>query len=537
MGLSAFWTAIKRPRVSEAPCPPPKHVDYSYDHHHNHRRPNESSPALETGDSSPHHLDAIYDTHHHILPASKGGPKRHPSSPPRIHSPTTSKPAKRGSLWKSHSVSVKPHPASDDIQPTKTVEKRRSFWRSDSKASKAPASPAVRPPHNVSTSWSGPETKGIAYEDTHLLAGATPIKEKRSSLRLSLRRTVSSKSSKNRLSWLAGGAVDSDDEDIPALPPIPTNLKREQLRAQDPGRHFGMTDNTYVPPGTAITSNDLYSIPRLVAKPKPSNRQSLTSIITNRKSATNLEQLRQETKDSTSNSNKRKRRSWFSTHSPTETTLPPMPPLPNASDSENSTVDPSELAFHRFLHNSHHTRPQGVATDYERFLAASHAYDQSVSVSSPTHLLSHSTTRSTAHTSLPTGPAPPIALHPALKRSTYSAPKARRSRASNCRPSVSQDESNKENFDAAGRPFLTAEQQHEWNKLRVLLDDTIKTVSPTSSLEDDDDDDGVLGMVRELSREEDREARFHAEKSRRDREYGYGTWRNDDALARLEFGR
>lgn len=523
MGLSAFWTAIKRPRVSEAPSR--KHSERKSNSHNNHISHNKQtdSAARETGDSSPHHLDAIYDTHHHIIPHTKGGPKRHPSSPPRIHSPT-SKQQKRASLWKSHSVKVKPSPqASDEIQPTKTIGKRRSFWRSDSKAtSKAPA---VQAPDTGLAPLTRTETTGIAYEDTHLFAsssGSTSTKAKRSSLRLSLRRTVSSKSSRSRLSWLGGRVDDSDDEEIPALPPIPVNLKREKSRSQDPGRNLGMADS-FALPGTAITSDDVHGAVQSPTK-KVSNRQSLSSILTKRKSISTLPP-----QDQGSNSNKRKRRSWFSVHSPTDdspdTALPPVPALPG--DSEQTTVDPSEMAFHRFLHNIHNARPQAATSDYERFLVASRAYDDSRP--SPT-LLSHTNSRSTAHTSLQAGPPGSMALHPALKRSTYAAPRARRSRASHCRPQTGQlDESQ-------GHAFLTVEQQHEWNKLRDLLDDTIKTVSPTSSL-DDEDDDGVMGMMREYNREEEREMRHRAQQSRRDRERGYGAWANDDALARLEFGR
>lgn len=522
MGLSSFWTAIKRPRVSETPSR--KHVERTHDLRHNDTP--KDSPALETGDSSPHHLDAIYDTHHHIIPHSKGGPKRHPSSPPRIHSPT-SKEQKRGSLWKSHSLSIKPHhQASDEAQPTKTVEKRRSFWRSDSKATKAPA---VQAPDTAPT-LTRAETRGLAYEDTHLLSANNPttsIKAKRSSLRLSLRRTVSSKSSRSRLSWLGGRVDDSDDdEDIPALPPIPVNLRREQSKAQDPGRYMGMADSDVLP-GTAITSDDLYSTAK--ADKRKSNRQSLTSIITKRKSGGNLSQ-----KDQDTGSNKRKRRSWFSVHGETspDTALPPLPALPHAVNSDQSTVDPSEMAFRRFLHNSHNARPQGPTTDYERFLVASRAYDDS-KPSPP--LFSHYNSRSTAHTSLQQNGAPNPALHPALKRSTYAAPRARRSRASHCRPHTARDDGENE-VPESGRPFLSIEQQHEWNKLRDLLDDTIKTVSPTSSL-DDEDDNGVMGMMRELNRDVERDVHYRSDRSRRQHARGYGTWANDEALARLEFGR
>lgn len=325
---------------------------------------------------------------------------------------------------------------------------------------------------------------------------------------------------------------DSDDEDIPALPPIPANLKREKSRSQDPGRYLGMSDGHYVPPGTAITSDDLYSTAQPVAK-SPKKRQSFSSMISKRKSGTDLQKQEQDT-----SGNKRKRRSWFSVHNPNDnsldTALPPIPALPNATGSEDSTIDPSEMAFHRFLHNTHNARAQGATTDYERFLRASRAYDESMP--SPPYI-SHSNSLSAPHASLPTATVPTMAPHPAtLKRATYAAPSARRSHASRCRPQRQQDEDRPE---SRNHVFLSIEQQHEWNKLRDLLDDTIKTVSPESSLEgvEDDDEDGVIGMVRELNRNEEREARRRDERRRRDRERGYGAWANDEALARLEFGK
>lgn len=94
----------------------------------------------------------------------------------------------------------------------------------------------------------------------------------------------------------------------------------------------------------------------------------------------------------------------------------------------------------------------------------------------------------------------------------------------------------------AGRTLSDSEspgEQREWSKLRHTMNDS---ASPDTSgewnRESDEDDDGVMGMLRELSRDERYEAHHRAEKRRRDREtyLGIGTFENKDALTALEFG-
>lgn len=524
MGLSAFWTAIKRPRFNEPQSR--KHVETIYDQHH------KASPTGDAGNDPAHHFDAIYDTHHHILPTQNSGPKRHPSSPPRIHSPT-SKQNKRQSLWKSPSLSLKPNQA-QDVRRTKS-EKRRSFWRPESKPTTS--APPVREPEVISIVSEDKKAKRRSFwrsgpEDVHLLSDDAPaneLKTKRSSRRLSLRRSVSGKSSRSRLSWLAGGAEDTDDEDIPALPPIPVDIQRQisRSRSKDPGRQLGVGNISVIQPGTAITSDDTHYTAAEAPQVSRNSvkRQSLTRLITNRKSTGNMSQDQ--------SGQKRKRRSWFSVHgsdqSSPDTAIPPVPALPGAIP--KAPIDPSEAAFHRFLHNIHNARPQGAATDYERFMDASRVYDASIPIL-PT--LSHRNSSSTLHAPRPrpVSSAAPTAL-PTLKRATYSAP---RTRASRCRPQKTEEPEVKEPESPSSRGFLSNEQQREWNKLRELLDDSPANVSASDDGFELEDDDGVMGMLRQLKRDEDEEARITYEKKLRDRQRGYGAWANEDALAALEFG-
>lgn len=524
MGLSSFWTAIKRQRFNE-PSESRKHVDRVYDHHHT------IAPVRGADEEPPHHYDAIYDTHHHILPSQKMGPKRHTSSPPRIHSPTTTKQHKKPNLWKSASLSVKPSQQTDSNRTEESV-KRRSFWHHEQKPTTT--APPVRRPDPISNQTSDKKSKRNSFwrsspEEERLTSNGdtskTDLKSKRSSLRLSLRRTNSSKSRNSlRFSFLAGGADDSDDEGIPALPPIPVNLQRQKSRSKDPGRHLSL-GRPVVQPGTAVTSDDVYGISSPSKSSNSVKRSSLSRLITSRKSASDLSQEDKST-------NKRKRRSWFSVHdseSSPDTAIPPVPALPGAP------TDPSDAAFHRFLYNIHNAAPKGVvATDYERFLDASRAFDASIPI--PQH-----TSRRGSHAELLAPKPRPISTSaatalPALKRSTMPPPRIHGSR---CRPMRPETES--EDLDSPTRPFLSNEQQREWNKLREIMDDN---GSPDSS-DMGDDEDGVMGMIRELSRDEehekrarDHEKRAREDKRRRDREryLGVGAFENKDSLARLEFG-
>lgn len=545
MGLSSFWTAIKRQRFSES-SDSRKHVDRVYDHHHT------VAPVQAPGDEPPHHFDAIYDTHHHILPAQNSGPKRHPSSPPRIHSPTNTKQHKKPSLWKSASLSIKPSQQSDALKHENSM-KRRSFWRSEPKTapreikptSRAPAvqqpspiqrpEPVARPAEDSRNAkrnslWRT-TTNTTTTTNADLLptsdAGITDVKEKRSSRRLSLRRTVSSQSSKRnslRFSFLANGAGDSDDDDIPAVPAIPADIERRKSTTKDMGRHLSMNYGGPVQPGTAITSDDVNTS----SQPKLRNslkRQSLSKLMTGRKSFSDLP-----AEDKAGN--KRKHRSWFSVHgseSSPETVVPPMPALPTAS---GATVNPSQAAFAAFLHNVHNAAPKGAhTTDYERFLRASRAFDDSVPTP-PHHSQRNSFSEVHAPRPRPVSTAAPIALPQVKERSPR--------RASRCRPRKADNESTS-TASPTSPSLLSNEQQREWTKLRQLMDDTSSQPSGSDNGEDaHDEDDGVMGMLRQLSRDEDKEYQnaVRNEKRRQDRVryLGVGNFENKDALAALECG-
>lgn len=518
MGLSSFWTAIKRPRFSETESR--KHVETIYNQHH------KVSPTRYEGSEPPHHFDAIYDTHHHIPSGQNSGPKRHPSSPPRIHSPT-SKQNKRQSLWKTPSVSRKPDEMVD-VQRSKS-EKRRSFWRTDSKTSTT--APAVREPEIVRSATDAKKSKRSSFwrqapypQEERLIPSdtgptAADVQTRRANRRLSLHRSTSGKSTRNRLSWFGSRVDDSDDEDIPALPPMPVqHVKRPKSRSIDPGRHLGFGDVSVVQPGTAITTDDVHSTAAPSKRSSNSvKRQSLTRLITsNRKSISDNRELDQ-------SGSKRKRSSWFSSKdgASRNSAIPPVPALPTGSSMPLGHIDPSEAAFHRFLHNMHNAHPQGAKTDYERFLNASRAYDDSIPT--PQHL-SHRNSSSNFHAPRPVSGIVPTAL-PTLKRSTYAAPS--RKHASHCRPRSNGSKTP----ESPDRPFLTDEQQREWNKLREIMDDSPAQVSVAADDDDQYDDDGVIGMIRQLSREEAREAHVKAQARRCEYERGY--WANEDALARL----
>jgi hypothetical protein len=174
MGLSSFWTAIKRPRFSDS-TESRKHVDRVYDHHQT------VAPVSIPTEDVPHHFDAIYDTHHHILPSQNNGPRRHPSSPPRIHSPTTTKQHKTPSLWKSASTRVKPSQQSDGLKHENSM-KRRSFWRGEPKVtSTAPAvqHPALRQADDERKATHRPRDDGERLLLSNNNAGTTDIKTKR----------------------------------------------------------------------------------------------------------------------------------------------------------------------------------------------------------------------------------------------------------------------------------------------------------------------------------------------------------------------
>ena len=527
MGLSAFWTAIKRPRFSDS-SEPRKHVDRVRDNNHT------TAPLRPTGNEASRHLDPIYDAHHHIVPGQSQGLNRQPSSPPRIHTPIDSKQHRKSSIWKSASQDVKPSQASDPVKAVKMEKnmKRRSFWQSEPKSTTT--APPVRQPDPVYPSSRNVEVKKAkrnsywrpeaSFEPERLLsesdAGATDINAKRSSRRLSLHRNPSSKSSRSRnslrFSFLAGGADDSDDDDIPAMPPIPVNLQRQKSRSKDPGRSLGVGG---AQPGTAITSDDTSPNQRNSLK-----RRGLSKLMNNRKSTSDISQDDQ-------SGNKRKRRSWFSvsgSDSSPDTAIPPMPVLPSKTTNIPipSNLDPAEAAFHRFLHNVHNAAPKGaVTTDFERFLDASRTFD--ASVPTPPNL-SHRNSMTEMHSHHP-------ALSGLQKRSTVTVQP--RSRASHCRPT----KLNTTNLAVNRQPSdsESPNEQREWSRLRHNVHDS---ASPESSgewnREEGEDDDGVMGMLRELSRDERYEAHHRAEKRRRDREryLGIGTFENKDALAALEFG-
>jgi hypothetical protein len=398
--------------------------------------------------------------------------------------------------------------------------KRRSFWNHESKA--IPTVPAVQHPalRNADN-----DRKSKHPENDRLLpannAGTTELKAKRSSLRLSLRRTASSQSSKRnslRFSFLAKGAGDSDDEDIPAVPAIPTNIQRHKSSPKDIGRHMSI-----VQPGTAVTSDEVHNT---AAPPKSRNslkRQSLSKLITGRKSLNDLS-----TEDKAGN--KRKHRSWFSVHGSQSSTETPIPPMPALLDASGAPVHPSEAAFHSFLHNIHNAAPKGAnTTDYERFLDASRAFDASV----PSRT---SFSEMHAPRPRPISTAVPTALPQYKERSPR--------RASRCRPRKADNESNS-SVSPTSPSLLSNEQQREWHKLRQLMDDGGSQPSGSDSSEDGredgrEDDDGVMGMLRQLKRDEHREYQdaVRDARRRRDREkyLGVGAFENKDALAALEFG-
>jgi hypothetical protein len=514
MGLSSFWTAIKRPRFSNDTSESRKHVDRVYDHHHT------VAPVDIPNQDAPHHFDAIYDTHHHILPSQNSGPRRHPSSPPRIHSPTTTKQHKKPSLWKSASTRVKPSQQPDGLKHENSM-KRRSFWRSEPKVTST--APAVQHPALRQADDERKANHRTRDESDRLLpannAGTTDIKTKRSSLRMNLRRSVSSQSSKRnslRFSFLANGAGDSDDEDIPAVPAIPANIQRHKSVPRDGGRHLSMI-------GAAVTTDEVH---HTSAQPKSRNslkRQSLSKLITGRKSMSDIP-----LEEDKASSNKRKHRSWFSVHgsqSSNESPIPPMPALPTAAG--GPVVHPSEAAFHAFLHNIHNAAPKGAnTTDYERFLRASQAFD--ASIPTPPRVTSFSEMH--APRPRPISTAPTTALPVYKERS----PK----RASRCRTQKADNESNSSSSPTSPS-MLSNEQQREWNKLRQLMDDQ-PSGSDNSEDGQEDEDDGVLGMLRQLSRDEDREYHNAVRDARRKRDrekyLGVGAFENQDALAALTGG-
>lgn len=400
--------------------------------------------------------------------------------------------------------------------------KRRSFWRSSSQV--VSAAPAVQHPALRQTNDDRNTTHRPRDESDRLLPtnnpGTTDIKTKRSSLRLNLRRSVSSQSSKRnslRFSFLANGAGDSDDEDIPAVPAIPADIQRHKSAPRDGGRHLSM-----IQPGTAVTSDEVH---HTSTQPKSRNslkRQSLSKLITGRKSMSDISM-----EDKTGN--KRKHRSWFSVHgsqSSNESPIPPMPALPNAA---GGPVHPSEAAFHAFLHNIHNAAPKGAnTTDYERFLRASQAFDSSI----PTPPRGNSFSEMHAPRPRPISSAPTTALPEFKQRSSR--------RASRCRPQKADNDSATSTASPTSPSMLSNEQQREWNKLRQLMDDQPSGSDNSEDGQEDDDDDGVMGMLRQLSRDEDREYSnaVRDARRRRDREkyLGIGAFENKDALAALEAG-
>jgi hypothetical protein len=282
-----------------------------------------------------------------------------------------------------------------------------------------------------------------------------------------------------------------------------------------------------------------------VNKSNSMKRRSLSKIMTNRKSTSDIHQ------DDKSGS-KRKRRSWFSaqqgSESSPETAIPPMPALPNKTPSNPpfpANLDPAEAAFHRFLHNVHNAAPKGaITTDFERFLDASRTFD--ASVPTPPNL-SHRNSMAELHSPRPFSSAVPTALPGLQKRSTIAVQP--RSRASRCRPAkitTSNLAANQQPSSSSSDTSPTS--QREWTHLRKPIHDSASPPSSSGSgagdngwnrdAESDDEDDGVMGMLRQLSRDEQYEAHHRAEKRRRDREryLGVGTFENKDALAALEFG-
>jgi hypothetical protein len=202
-----------------------------------------------------------------------------------------------------------------------------------------------------------------------------------------------------------------------------------------------------------------------------------------------------------------------------------MPALPTAAG--GPVVHPSEAAFHAFLHNIHNAAPKGAnTTDYERFLRASQAFDASI----PTPPRGTSFSEMHAPRPRPISTAPTTALPVYKERS----PK----RASRCRTQKADNESNSSSSPTSPS-MLSNEQQREWNKLRQLMDDQ-PSGSDNSEDGQEDEDDGVLGMLRQLSRDEDREYHNAVRDARRKRDrekyLGVGAFENQDALAALTGG-
>ncbi|OQO04201.1 hypothetical protein B0A48_10811 [Cryoendolithus antarcticus] len=438
--------------------------------------------------------------------------------PTQVEPPhTTTKKAKRRSLWRpTDHVDVQEEP-----MPliTEKSMKRRSFWRSQSipaDVKNEPPMPAR--PVQVQQSWDRPTTASTEKLSSHI--------SRRLSIVSITKKATSNR--KSRASWFGGAADDdSSDDDVPAVPTIPTYLAYERRR--DMGNKAGPFTREDFSMGLAITSDDVNgAISPGALSPVRSRQQSAIS-----KEAKRLSMTRRKSTVSTksNSSSKSKRKSWFASNPASDSDVPPVPALAHDNLPSPNTNSTFESDFERFLMKAHNVSatPKRLSTaqptDYESFLTQSEAYDtakaaQRPRIPEPTRNVSLFATNAKRRASYAPG-APPRRPPPAAHSSSYT---ALSSLASHATPSSSSHAAptlapvatarrswhrpattprNRQTMPAAplaSQPVSpkhaitvrSPDQQAEWDQFQAFMQQ-----------HDEREEDGVMGMLREFSREEE----------------------------------
>nr|OQO22206.1 hypothetical protein B0A51_10274 [Rachicladosporium sp. CCFEE 5018] len=531
MGLSSFWAALrgKSPKeISQVPAD----------------RKRDSRYQVPSRDGRPPstHASTTWDTR-----------------PSQVEPPLTTKKAKRRSLWRPTDhvvVQEVPMPLITDKST-----KRRSFWRSQSIPADVKDEPPMpaRPVH-VQQSWDRPTTAASAKISSHI--------SRRLSIVSLTKKSTSNR--KSRASWFGGAAdEDSSDDDVPAVPTIPTYLAYERRR--DMGNKAGPFTREDFSMGLAITSDDVNG----AVSPARSRQQSSTS-----KESKRLSMTRRKSTVSTksTSSSKSKRKSWFAANPASDSDVPPVPALAHDNLPSPNTNSTFESDFERFLMKAHNGPPNpkrhtiAQPTDYESFLTQSEAYEtakaaQRPRIPEPTRNVSLFATNAKRRASYAPG-APPRRPPPAAHSSSYNAatscashsvpsspshavptltPVAAARRSWHHRPSIT-TKTHRNTMPAAAlasqpvspKHAITVrspDQQAEWDQFQAFM-----------QANDEREEDGVMGMLREFSREEEDGGHgwSRLETKRREIRVGSidenGAWKresvyeNEQALKALEAG-
>ncbi|KAK6430920.1 hypothetical protein LTR95_012923 [Oleoguttula sp. CCFEE 5521] len=435
---------------------------------------------------------------------------------------------------------------------TEKSAKRRSFWRSQTSPTAVKDEPAMPArPVNIQQSWDRPTTAASEKKTSH-------ISRRLSIVSITKKSTTNRKS---RASWFGGAADDdSSDDEVPAVPTIPTYLAYERRR--DIGNKVGPFTREDFSMGLAIASDDVSGAVSPVR-----SRQESSSKESKRLSIASMSRRKSTVSTKSNSSAKPRRKSWFGSNAASDSDVPPVPALTHDNLPSPNTNSTFESDFERFLMKAHNspTNPKrhtiAQPTDYESFLTQSEAYDtakaaQRPRIPEPSRNVSLFAASAKRRASYAPG-APPRRPPPAAHSSSYDAGPSSppdtvpilapiTARHSWHRPSPAAKTYRKTMPAAplASQPtspkhaitVRSPDQQAEWDQFQAFM-----------QANDEREEDGVMGMLRQFSRDEEGgQGWTRCEPKRRELRVGSidedGLWKresvyeNEEALKALEAG-